>query len=68
MMTYLELMQAARSDDPRIRERGRDHFLMRLRAIRCEDRLLMIERDVLCRLYGMDPATVHAVWVKGVRK
>jgi hypothetical protein len=66
LMSYVEIMHAAKSDNPVLRARGREHFLMRLDAKRQEDRLRAIERDVLCRLYGLDPVTVHSVWLRGM--
>ena len=65
LMSYVEMMHAAKSENPDMRARGREHFLLRLDAKRQNDRLKMIERDVLCRLYGLDPVTVHSVWVRG---
>lgn len=67
LMSYIEMMHAAKSDDGAVRARGREHFMLRLDAKRQADRLLLIERDVLCRLYKLDPETVRAVWTKGRR-
>ena len=67
VMTYTQLMQAARSDNPLIRQRGREQFIRRLQAKRLDERLPSIERDVLCRMYNMDPEHVFALWRKGIR-
>jgi hypothetical protein len=65
-MTYNQLMQAARSNDQRIRERGERHFIRRLTSIKIDERLNQIERDVLGRMYGMNMHRVFELWRKGL--
>lgn len=65
-MTYTQLMQAARSENKDTRERARKHFILRLTSKRYEERLTAIERDVLGRMFNMNPHHVFELWREGL--